>query len=197
MYYWIPTASLELWNEEKLDTRLAEWKTWCLKKHLYLKFFFKVSTLQLFQCYSFVLRARNAWGQPKTHVHQWLSLQGCVEMDEDATWVYARKLSKLKTKASAVTWSGKMRRELAMSRRKSPVGLIPDWVIEKMSKSFGLELPTLLRPTITGLLDPASNSSSEPNIPAEIVFTEDDNGLDQFNSWLNWFILLNPPFSKV
>jgi hypothetical protein len=73
-------------------------------------------------------------------------------------------------------------------------GLTPDWIIEGCYKVFGLEKPTVEVPYVKDLLDPCTNSLSNPNIPAEVLYDKSMNGLLSKNSWANKFALLNPPY---
>ena len=46
---------------------------------------------------------------------------------------------------------------------------------------------------IKDLMDPSSNSSARPNVPAEKLYTVQDDGLDLRNAW-DGYVFLNPPF---
>jgi hypothetical protein len=96
------------------------------------------------------------------------------EEENDAETVKNRKIDQLDTKL----------RE----------GLTPDWIIEGCYKVFGLEKPTVEVPFVKDLLDPCTNSLSNPNIPAEVLYDKSINGLLSKNSWANKFALLNPPY---
>ena len=76
-------------------------------------------------------------------------------------------------------------------------GLTPDWMIEAAVSVFGLALPSPEVPTIQGLLDPCSNSRVCPNIPAEKIYTKEDDGLRLSNSWAGFHIILNPEFKSA
>ena len=73
-------------------------------------------------------------------------------------------------------------------------GLTPDWIIEGCYKVFGLKKPTIEVPYVKDLLDPCTNSLSNPNIPAEVLYDKSMNGLLSKNSWNQKFVLLNPPY---
>ena len=75
-------------------------------------------------------------------------------------------------------------------------GLTPDWMIEAAVSVFGLALPSPEAPTIRGLLGPCSNSRVCPNIPAEKIYTKEDDGLRLSNSWSGFHIILNPEFKS-
>eukprot|EP00887_Chlorella_sp_A99_P005161 scaffold40.g5161.t1 len=92
------------------------------------------------------------------------------------------------------------------------MGLTPDWIIAATCEVFGLRGPTPSRPYIAGappapaaaqlarwawpsLLDPCTNSKVAPNVPAEKLYSKEDNGLLLSNSWGGYFVLLNPDFS--
>jgi hypothetical protein len=49
---------------------------------------------------------------------------------------------------------------------------------------------------IKGLLDPCTNSKLRPNIPAEVCYDINDNGLKLSNSWAGYHVLLNPDFKS-
>jgi len=57
-----------------------------------------------------------------------------------------------------------------------------------------LQKPTPDQPYIAGLLDPACNSKLEPNIPAEVLYDKQDDGLSPQNPWKGYHIILNPDF---
>lgn len=59
----------------------------------------------------------------------------------------------------------------------------PKEIIESVLKVFGGQID----------VDPCSNSSTDPNIPAEVHFTKDENGLTK-----PWFgrIYMNPPYGR-
>jgi len=75
------------------------------------------------------------------------------------------------------------------------LGLTPDWIIHAGAfKVFQLKEPTPDAPYIRGLLDPCTNSKIAPNIPAEILFDKNDDGLKLSNKWAGHHIILNPDF---
>ncbi|PSC73461.1 DNA N-6-adenine-methyltransferase (Dam) [Micractinium conductrix] len=75
------------------------------------------------------------------------------------------------------------------------MGLTPDWIIEAASfRVFQLPRPTAEQPYIAGLLDPCTNSKLAPNIPAQVLFDKQDNGLKLSNSWAGHYVLLNPDY---
>lgn len=53
-----------------------------------------------------------------------------------------------------------------------------------------LQRPTADQPYIAGLLDPACNNKLEPNIPAEVLYDKNDDGLDPRNTWKGYYVLL-------
>lgn len=53
-----------------------------------------------------------------------------------------------------------------------------------------LQRPTADNPCIQGLLDPACNNKLEPNIPAEVLYDKQDDGLDPANTWKGYYVLL-------
>ena len=78
------------------------------------------------------------------------------------------------------------------------LGLTPDWIIHEAAfKVFDLEEPTLTKPYIKGLLDPCTNSKESPNIPAEVLYDKNDDGLKIENSWKGHHILLNPEYKAT
>lgn len=75
------------------------------------------------------------------------------------------------------------------------MGLTPDWIIHAAAfKVFQLPQPTADFPYIRGLLDPCTNSKIAPNIPAEVLYDKNDDGLKLSNAWKGYFIVLNPDF---
>jgi PWWP domain len=50
------------------------------------------------------------------------------------------------------------------------------------------------RVVIKGLLDPCTNSKARPNIPAEVLYDEADNGLDMTKPWAGHYVILNPEY---
>eukprot|EP00775_Hariotina_reticulata_P007949 gene7949-8147_t len=75
------------------------------------------------------------------------------------------------------------------------MGLTPDWIISAAAfRVFQLPKPTPEQPYIAGLLDPACNSKLEPNIPAEVLYDKQDDGLSPRNPWKGYNIILNPDF---
>jgi hypothetical protein len=75
-------------------------------------------------------------------------------------------------------------------------GLTPDWVIDAGCRVFDLNLPTIEKPIIRGLLDPCTNSKRRPNIPAEKTYDKADDGLKQENSWKGFHVILNPSYES-
>lgn len=57
-----------------------------------------------------------------------------------------------------------------------------------------MQEPTAEQPYIKGLLDPCTNSKLAPNIPAEVMYDKNDNGLKKANSWSGYYIILNPDY---
>lgn len=85
----------------------------------------------------------------------------------------------------------------AEATRAERMGLTPDWIIEAGAYGvFGLDRPTPAKPYIAGLLDPCTNSHTAPNIPAEKLYDQQDNGLKMSNSWAGFHIILNPEYSQ-
>ena len=80
-------------------------------------------------------------------------------------------------------------------KHEPPTGsTLPSGTIEK---TVVPPITVLTRPeddiVIKDLLDPSSNSSARPNIPAEKLYTVQDDGLDLRNAW-DGYVFLNPPF---
>ena len=75
------------------------------------------------------------------------------------------------------------------------LGLTPDWLIHEVAFNvFQLQQPTAERPYIPCLLDPCTNSKVSPNIPAQVLYDKNDDGLDAKNSWKGFFVLLKPEY---
>nr|BBC28433.1 PWWP domain-containing protein [Yamagishiella unicocca] len=77
------------------------------------------------------------------------------------------------------------------------MGLTPDWIIHAGAfRLFELPRPTASMPYIRGLLDPCTNSKSNPNIPAEKLYDKQDDGLRLSNSWSGYHVILNPEYTS-
>lgn len=75
------------------------------------------------------------------------------------------------------------------------MGLTADWLISAAAfQVFKLPRPTAQRPYIPNLLDPCTNSKTAPNIPAQVLYDKNDDGLKLCNSWAGHYILLNPDY---
>ncbi|KAG2486142.1 hypothetical protein HYH03_015106 [Edaphochlamys debaryana] len=77
------------------------------------------------------------------------------------------------------------------------LGLTPDWLIHAGAfRVFQLQPPTSDAPFIRGLLDPCTNSKTNPNIPAEVLYDKADDGLRLANRWAGRHVILNPEFTS-
>jgi hypothetical protein len=76
-------------------------------------------------------------------------------------------------------------------------GLTPDWLIDVACDIFGLVRPCVESPIIEGLVDPCTNNKRRPNIPAEVLYDRQDDGLAIANSWAGKYSLLNPPYEAA
>jgi hypothetical protein len=128
------------------------------------------------------------------HFRERKRTQGCEEVNATGGLDYEETLA-LVQREQALRPAGK---------RLSPVdhelyqraGLTPDWLIEAGCAVFDLKMPTLSQPRILGLLDPCTNNLIDPNIPAEIVYDRELDGLRLSNSWAGKYIILNPDFDQ-
>ncbi|KAK9834168.1 hypothetical protein WJX81_004826 [Elliptochloris bilobata] len=82
--------------------------------------------------------------------------------------------------------------------RQERMGLTPDWLIDAACFTvFQLPRPTPECPYVKGLLDPCTNSLAAPNIPAEVLYDKQMNGLLLSNSWAGYHMLLNPDYKAA
>ena len=100
------------------------------------------------------------------------------------------------TSAAAINHQSIKDSELKIDQLETTLreGLTPDWIVDGCLKVFELKKPTIDVPYVLGLLDPCSNSLTNPNIPAEVLYDKNTNGLLTRNVWRDKFILLNPPY---
>ena len=82
----------------------------------------------------------------------------------------------------------------ALAETTARDGLTPDWIIDVSCDIFGLERPSVEHPVILGLVDPCTNNKRFPNIPAELLYDRQDDGLAIRNSWAGHHAVVNPPY---
>ena len=82
----------------------------------------------------------------------------------------------------------------ALAETTARDGLTPDWLIDVSCDIFGLLRPSVEHPVIQGLVDPCTNNKRFPNIPAQLLYDRQDDGLCIRNSWAGHHVILNPPY---